>query len=160
MDGHSLNTYCVIIRNHRQFDRVAKEAVCFLRQGYRGLLVSVDPPNARHFTIVKRYSGNQSKSFEPLAWVRTNLLKEARENKHGSKADQDKSIQLWARARVLVDQAHQAEAEARLEVARAHRGQPVTIEGKTFYPTASVTKEGLETILFYENDGIPKLDTV
>ncbi len=160
MDGHSLNTYCVIIRSHRQFDRAAREAVCFLRQGYRGLLVQAEPPNPRHFTIVKRFSGNQSKSFEPLAWVQTTLLKDARMNVHAGEADQQLAVDVWRRARFMVDQAHQAEAEARLELARAHRGQPVTIEGRVFYPTASVTKEGHETILFYENDGIPKLDTV
>ena len=120
----------------------------------------VEPPNPKHFTIVKRYSGNQSKSFEPLGWCQTNLLKDARKHQHLTEAEQEASIQLWMHSRAQVEQAHQLEALARIELARAHRGQPVTIEGKVYYPTASVTKDGLETIHFYENDGIPKLDTV
>jgi hypothetical protein len=160
MDGNSLNTYLVLIRSHKFFELIARRSVCYFRQGYRGFLVTTEVPPPAKLTIVRRMSGNASKDPNVLAWCQTNLLKESRQFTDGTKETRERTIVLWQRSVELVATAHKAEEEARLELARAHRGQPVTIDGKVFYPTTCVTKDGYETIQFFENDHQPKLDTV
>ena len=121
MAGNSLNTYLVVIRSYRHFEQAARTAVCFFRQGYRALLVTDQIPNAKHMTLVKRLSGNQSKDAESLAWCKTNLLVETRQNNHAP-ADVAKALELWARTQLLIEKAAKVEEEAE-EVVRAGRDE-------------------------------------